>query len=433
MWMCVGAALSVPGCSTTIPTSDDGSEIPIDVETVEVRLPFSEWGSDFRTFSGFGSPADLAISILAHQWEGELESRALLRFEGPAAINVRPPGGGALVLDSAYAVVGGRITFKFDTLTMRGPPPYGITVGAVQTSWHPRTATWELAVDTLGNTSAWAEPGGGPARPVVAGQWEPFVPDTTQIDTISFVLDSLTAAELVQADRPDRGLILAGTTEQSRIELLGADLVLTARPSIRADTVVEFPALATQSTFIYTPAAVSAGGLVVVGGVPASRATFRLSIPETVDPPASVCARIECPLRLDPDELVFAGVSFHSRAPASPAHQPLDTTFVELRPVLDPERLPRSPLGFPVHLFLPSLPPSFFTTETETRVELGITSYLRTLLADSLSAEERSATLALVENPEPAGFDLASFYGPGGDLEPSLRLIMTLSGEIPLP
>jgi hypothetical protein len=152
-----------------------------------------------------------------------------------------------------------------------------------------------------------------------------------------------------------------------------------------------------------------------------------------VNPPASVCARIECPLRIEPDQLVFAGVSFHSRAPGSPAHVPLDTTFVQLRTVLQPDRLPRSPLGFPVHLFEPPLPPSFFTSNPETRVELGITSYVRTLLADSLSAEERSPVLALVSSPEPSSFNLASFYGPGDELEPSLRLIMTLSGEIPLP
>jgi hypothetical protein len=85
-----------------------------------------------------------------------------------------------------------------------------------------------------------------------------------------------------------------------------------------------------------------------------------------------------------------------------------------------------------VHAFEPALPPELFSTETETRFELGITSYVRTLLADSLSAEEEPV-LALVGSPEPASFDLATFYGPGGDLEPSLRLIMTLSGEIPLP
>jgi hypothetical protein len=338
-----------------------------------------------------------------------------------------------VVLDSAYSVVGGRITLTFDTLTALGSPPYALTVGAVQTSWHPRTATWELAVDTLGNASAWPEPGGGPVRPVGAGEWEPFVPDTTQIDTISFALDSLTAAELAEGDRSDRGLIIAGTTEGSRIELLRADLVLTARPSIRADTVVEVGTLATESTFIYTPAVTPAGGVVLVGGVPAHRATFRLSLPETVDPPASVCARIECPLRLDPEELVFAGVSFHTHRAPSLGFHPVDTTFVQLRPVAAPERLPRSPLGFPVHLFQPPLPPSFFTTETETRIELGITSYARSLLASTLSPEERSPFLALVGDPEPAGFDLASFYGPGGDLEPSLRLIMTLSGEIPVP
>jgi hypothetical protein len=428
-------ALSIAGCSTTVPTSDDGDQIPINVETVEVRLPFSEFGSEFQTLSGFGSPADLARRIVAHEWEGALESRALLRFGGlPDAISVRPPGGGTLVADSFYTLVGGRITLQFDTLSAVGSPRHDISIGAVSTQWHAKTANWELAVDTLGNTIAWPEPGGGPVRFVAAGQWDPFIlADTIQIDTISLAIDSLTAVELGQEDRRDRGLLISGTTVGSRIEMLRADLVMTARPSIRSDTVIEVSAFTTESTFLYTPEATPTGELVLVGGVPASRAIFRMSVPETVDPPGSVCARIECPLRLDPAQLVFAGVSFHTRAPGSPAHLPIDTTFVQLRRVLEPDRLPRSPLGSPVHLFEPPLPPEYFRTETETRFELGITSFVRTLLADSLSAEERSPVLALVGSPEPASFDLASFYGPGGNLEPTLRLIMTLSGEIPLP
>jgi len=304
-WIGVGAALSIAGCSPTVPTSDDGSEIPIDIETVEVRLPFSEFASDFRTFSGFGSPSDLPLRIVAHEWQGELESHALFRFGSlPAAITVRPSGGGTPVADSAYTLVGGRITFTFDTLTASGSPRHDLSLGAVSTSWHAKTATWELAVDTLGNTVAWPEPGGGPVRFVAGGQWDPFIlADTIQIDTFSLAIDSLTAVELGDDTRTDRGLLLAGTTEGSRIDLLRASLVMTARPSIRPDTVVEVPALLTESTFLYTPAATSAGELVFIGGVPANRATFRMSIPETVNPPASVCARIECPLRLDPNGL----------------------------------------------------------------------------------------------------------------------------------
>ena len=43
------AALCVAACADDLPTSDDGGEIPLEVETVEVRLPFSEFATDTQS------------------------------------------------------------------------------------------------------------------------------------------------------------------------------------------------------------------------------------------------------------------------------------------------------------------------------------------------------------------------------------------------
>jgi hypothetical protein len=171
-----------------------------------------------------------------------------------------------------------------------------------------------------------------------------------------------------------------------------------------------------------------------IGGAPARREVFRIELPDAIDVSGEVCQRIECPVRLEPDRLMYAGLGLSTHASVSPGLAPVDTLVVEVRPVLSPSRLPRSPLGSRVHAQLDSLPPAFFSSEADTRVEIGLTDYVQNLLQpDSLLIGERTPTIAIVSSPEPRDISLVSFYAPGTELEPTLRLIVTVSDPVPLP
>ena len=421
------------GCTDALPTSDDVDLIPVDAVTVEIRLPFASFVRDLRSFSGFGSPADVPVAVVAHEWEGELESRALVRFGSlPDVINVRLPGGDSTATqpDSMYQPVSGKVILRLDTLGL-GFESFDLEAGAVLTAWGAETASWEVASDTLGavSPSPWPEPGGGPVRVLASVTWSPVV-----ADSLVFEIDSLTVTEWAETDRSDRGLRVRGTTEGSRLRVLGVDLRVLARSSINPDTLVEVTAGLDQGTVIYSPRPQTSSDVLQIGGAPADRITFRVELPSSVDAGAEVCAKVLCPLELRADRVLFAGLALHTHTTLSPGFAPVDTVVAEVRPVLSPERLPRSPLSAPVNDGVDFLAPESFSSETETLYEIAMTRYLRSLLqTDSVGGEAASPTLALLARPEPSGLEVISFHGPGTQLEPYLRLILTVSDGVPLP
>jgi hypothetical protein len=433
---CVLLLVAASACTDAVPTSSDRSQIPVDAETVEVELPFSAFAEDFRAYAGFASPSDLFEPLLAHEWEGALESRALLRFGPlPDLVNVAPPGGGASQPDSFYVPVSGTVVIKFDTLQILGPASFHVEAGAIQNEWDPDTATWDLATDTLGGREPWPEAGAGPVRPIGEGTWTPFVEEeSSAVDSLRIEVDSVTVTEWADSERTDVGLRIGTTTPESHIRVIGANLLVHVRSTINPDTLVDVSPLGGQSTFVYSPGPVEAPGVMQIGGAPARRGVFRIALPEAIDPSGDVCLRIECPLRLEPNRLVYAALDLRTHESVSAGLSPVDTLAVELRPVLSPSRLPRSPLGSRLHAQMDTLPPEVFSSQTETLVEIGMTDYVQNLLQpDSLLVGERTPTIAIVSSPEPRDIGLASFYAPGTEQGPTLRLILTVSDKVPLP
>jgi hypothetical protein len=425
--------LAASGCTNAVPTSDDGNLIPVDAVTVEVHLPFASFARDLRSFSGFGSPADVPVTVLAHQWEGELESRALVRIDSlPDWIAVRLPGSSspAVHADSMYQPVSGKVILRLDTLGLGGES-FELEAGAVLTPWDPETANWEVASDTLGavSPSSWPEPGGGPVRSLVSETWGPADGDSLVLD-----IDSLTITEMTEADRSDRGLRVRGLTKGTRIRVMDVDLRVLARSSINPDTLVEVTAELDRGTVIYSPSPETSSDVLQIGGAPADRTTFRMELPLSVDVGVEVCAKVRCPLELRADRILFAGLVLHTHTTLSPGFAPASSIAVEVRPVLSPERLPRSPLSPPVNPGADGLAPDVFSSETETLYEIPMTGYLRTLLEPDLAGGVApSSTLALLVRPEPPGLEVISFYGVGTQLGPYLRLVLTVSDGVPLP
>ncbi len=425
--------LAASGCTDAVPTSDDGDLIPVDAVTVEVHLPFASFARDLRSFSGFGSPADVPVTVLAHQWEGELESRALMRFDSlPDWIAVRLPGSSSTSVhaDSMYQPVSGKVILRLDTLGL-GVESFELEAGAVLTPWDSETANWEVASDTVGavSPSPWPEPGGGPVRSLTSATWSPVDGDSLVLD-----IDSLTVTEWAEDDRSDRGLRVRGLTKGTRLRVMGVDLRVLARSSINPDTLVEVTAELDRGTVIYSPSPETSLDVLQIGGAPADRTTFRMELPSSVDAGVEVCAKVHCPLELRADRILFASLVLHTHTTLSPGFAPASSIAVEVRPVLSPERLPRSPLSAPVNPGAVGLAPEFFSSETETLYEIPMTGYLRTLLQPDLGGGVApSPTLTLLVRPEPSGLEVLSFYGVGTQLEPYLRLILTVSDGVPLP
>ncbi len=422
---------AAPACEDVSPTVVSGERIPIRAETVEVRLPFEAFASELRSHLGFGSAAELARPIVASRWAEELDAHLMVRFgELPAAISVLPPGAtSGAQTDTDFHAVRGEVVLRWDTTGVAVTSSFDLEAEAVLTGWDPATATWELAADTLGGSMSWPEPGGGPTRPLGTFDWAPAV-----TDTLTVPLDSVTVAEWTDPERPERGLRVRTTTDGSLLNLSSVVFRVRVRSSVNPDTVVVVDITDGTSTFVYTPEPPSAPGAFRIGGVPAERATFRVGLPETVDPGPEACGRVECPLPVEPDGIIYAALVLHTHPPPSSAFAPRSSVSLEMRPVLSPARLPRSPLALPVHEPLEAIPPEYFSTGAGSVYEIPMTSFLRGVgAAGSAGEDAEPATVALLVAPEPQGVEVLSFYGPGTELAPSLRMILNVSGGVVLP
>jgi hypothetical protein len=115
-----------------------------------------------------------------------------------------------------------------------------------------------------------------------------------------------------------------------------------------------------------------------------------------------------------------------------PGFRPSDDLRVDVRIVLEPHRLPKSPLGPSLAgLFGVSFPPEVFGEEAGSRVEIPFGGYVVDLIrGTNASGAEFSRTVALLSSREPLSMPFGSFVGRGGPGEPVLRLILTVGGEV---
>ncbi len=424
--------LTSAACTDQVPTYEDPSAVPVDAETVELLLPFHEFADNFQVFGGFGSVANASTRHVALEYEGDFQARTLFRFLPlPGSIQVTPPGEEDAVADSAYIPVGGRLVVRMDTVRFRPDGPVELEAAAVQTFWDELTVSWTAAVDTLGERREWDEPGGGPARTLGSGIWDPEVGDS-----IVFQVDSLTATEWRDsaADAP-RTARISSLTPGLLLDVASVEFQAELRPSVAPDTLVTVNSESMGSSYIYTPEPELSPDEITVAGAPARRTYFRFDLPQVLEEGSSACTGVAaCPLELTPEQLVYAGVVLQSRPADPPAFQPLDTLRLDARLVLAPDRVPRSPLGGPVLPDVRSVPPGAFEVGGDRRVELPVTAYLADLLRDPEEEEEPlTATIALLSAQEAQGFGFARFAGPGQEGAPFLRLILTLSEGVELP
>jgi hypothetical protein len=440
------AGMGVAGCTDQIPTSSDPGLIPVDAETFVVELPFAEFATDFRVDGGYGSARNLPAAILAlggpadtiAEASGGLGSqdlsvsRALFQWGSlPATVNVPPAGGGTTVSDSVWTVVGGELILRIDSARFSGAEEFEVRASALPESFDPATASWTNAVDTLGNRRAWTVPGGGSLAPLGEVSWLPSLGDSVIIS-----LDSAQALALADRSASTRGVALETTTQGAYLRVFDSQLRLRVRPSSRPDTTVFVSPGVPDFTTIQSASVETGPDRVLVGGAPAFRTSFRMNLPATVEASGPACGGPPtCQVELTPDRLVYAALVLQTRAAPAATLAPADTASVDLRPVLAPELLPRAPLGVPASVQPRRIPPTVFRFGSETRVEVGLTRYIRDLIREpDPEAAPIPNTLSLVSTSEPSGLGVATFAGPAAAQgAPRLRLILTRSDGVSLP
>ena len=262
--------------------------------------------------------------------------------------------------------------------------------------------------------------------PMATAIWDPSEGDSVVIE-----VDSAGAALLADSAGARRGFRLDALTEGARLDLSTLVYSVSARSSIDPDTLVDLSVNPIIRTFIYAPEPAAPEGEIRVGGAPAWRSVFTVDLPTVLDGPASLCAQVPCPVVLTPESLISASMILTTRAP-DPAFQPTDSVSLDVRPVLEPSRLPKSPLGSSlVGLLGVRVGPESFEGEAGVEIEVPLGLYIESLLR--IEAEEDpevKPTLAILSSFEPLSLYFATFEGPESPAGPQLRLILTFADEV---
>ena len=421
--LAAAAALLAGACGYETPTAVEGVTFPVTVITSEVHLSHDQFARGVRVFGGFGRASSVAVPLVATDFgEEDLEARTLVRFGPiPRSASIRDSAG-TTVTDPNLTLIGGRAILRFDTLAAPSEP-VTLSASLIGERWHPPSATFVHAVDTLGEQVPWARPGAADTAPFSTAVWDP-----TESDSAFFAIDTLIIRAWDTEDEA-RGMLVRMVTPGARVKVRSANLVMDALPSIRSDTMVTTDTYSEHLTFIYEPVASLPEGALQIGGAPAWRTVFEVQLPASLPIQGEACPSGACTLPLTADGITQAALVL-TPGPTGVALRPTDTLFVDARPIPSPEYLPRAPLGNSIQVPVLQVPPELFADEEGSVLEIPITSFVKDLARgvteDSLPAPN---TLALLAAIEPQSFELMRFLGPRSSSPPLLRILVSqLSG-----
>ena len=420
------------GCGEVLPTASSDDLIQGGV-AVEVTLPFTDFGTRARVYGGFGRASELPGGFIAHDFgtgpdgrdvgEQGLEAATLLRFgRYPGFVSVTDTAGTNRP-DSSLTFLSGRILARFDTLSSVLTGPVEVTAHAITEPWDGISATWEFAVDTVGLRVSWSLPGGGVVEEIGSSIWDP-----EEGDTLAITVDSARIASWADTADLSRGVRLTTRVAGVRLQLRSALLWLETLPSINPDTTIQVLADTEATTFIYDPIPRPPENSLRVGGAPAWRTVLDIDPPRVLHGPPELCEALGCPVEINPEQISYAGLRFTTFA-ESPAFAPSDTLTIDMRTVLVPDILPKSPLGPPTTGFAGVvLAPEWFSPPAGHVVEVPVTGLVRDLLRGETSdGDPVSNSVALLSRFEPLSIEYASFSDVRSVGAPRLRLILNFS------
>jgi len=421
-------AWGASGCSEDTPTGVSEGLLPVAPITVEVRIPWEQFASGLDVAGGFGRTSDRGTGLLARDFRGLLTARTLGRWDYLGQSELVPDSTGTLVQDRNLRYVGGRLVVFFDALASTPTTPVTISAHRMLSEFDVRTASWTRAVDSIGAVRAWPEPGAGPATQVSQGVWE-----RSQGDSLVLAVDSASVRAWTDSLAVNRGFRIDVETPDTRLEVRAVQLTYDVVPSVKRDTLLTRTVIPTAQTYIYTPEPGPPASGIRVGGTPGWRSFIHMELPRVLTGPPELCAVLGCPFELRPERVNHAALVLETRPSDPAAFQPTDTVRVDVRSVLAPERLPRSPLAS--QLAGPRgrvLSAVLFATPQQ--VSIPITAFVRAQVAGDPADElSQSRTIALLSFLEPASIAFASFAGPNQPGAPFLRLILTSSNSLELP
>ncbi|HKK94342.1 MAG TPA: hypothetical protein VJ925_12985 [Longimicrobiales bacterium] len=421
----VGLVALVAACEEQSPTSSDPDGVPVEVQTVELEIPWSEFGQRIESFGGFGSASRIGEVVVAKDLGGILDSRALIRFDTfPAGVAVRNAEG-LLVTDTVITIRSGRLIALADTSAADSLTTWTFAAGVLDQPWDVVSADWESAIDSVGQRVAWDEPGAGPVRSL--GQVTADVGASG--DSIVFDLDDVTLAEWADSVGSERTARIDLVSSDERVDIRSLTLRLEIGSSVAPDTTVFRDVSAVARTFIYTPEPEAPEGVVRVGGSPSWRTVLGLDVPEVLNGPAALCELAGCPVELTSESLSRASLVLRSRATLPAAFQPVDSVLLDVRPVLAPGALPRSPLGSSL-VGEAALGADAFGSAAGQPFEIPITTFVRRILDAEEGGTPPPTNLALLSLVEPLDISFAEFDGPGDPGAPVLRLLVTVTDAV---
>jgi hypothetical protein len=289
--------------------------------------------------------------------------------------------------------------------------------------------TWDFAVDTTGEQRAWSQPAGGATTLLGGGSFRP-----AESDSVSIPIDSATVVTLGERiDGRTTGLLVAGAEPGVYLNVVEVALRLSATTSQVPGSDFEEPIATFNSGFMFDPAPAAPQGWLRVGGTPSWRSVLTMSLPREVTGTLEICGAVGCQVDLTEVNVSLAELVLTTRQ-TQLAWQPQDTTRLDIRPVLNPELLPKSPLGGVLVPLPKGVPPGLFSGQAGTQVFLSLTPLVAQVFdSAAVAGTVPAVTIALFTDPEPDLIGFASFEGAGGAGAPSLRLVYTLANPVGLP
>ena len=421
-------------CTEALPTVEREELVRSGFAT-EVILEYDEFASGTRVYGGYGRTADLGAGFVAYDFgpqqdDGSAQegfrAASMLRFgRYPRSVQVLDTTG-TNQPDTMLTFLHGRLVMRFDSLTsVHDDQPVEIVAHAITERWDGRTATWEYAVDSVGHREYWSSPGGGAVEEIGSTTWDPEAGDSIKIR-----VDSAWIAAWSDTTDFSRGVRVSTTTPGVRLRVSRVVLRLETRPSSNPDTIIQVPSSTELRTFIYSPVVAPPFKTLRVGGVPAWRTVIDLNIPTVLNRPDELCDLVGCPVEITADHVSFAALRLTTRTGAR-AFSPTDTLSLDLRSVLAPEILPKSPLG-PSRSgpFGTLAPHEWFQAPAQDIAEIPLTGLVRDLLrGETVDGDSVSNTIAILSAFEPLSVEYMTFDWASSPGAPSLRIVLNFSHD----
>ena len=410
----LAVAMGLVGCGDEAPTEVGGDILGESLRTVQLTVDAVEFLERDTTYDRIGTLALAPFSVVATDFEGELDAHALVAVRRPFEVTFTDASGNQ-VNDSIAVLKGGTLTVVLDSVTLpTGPVEFELL--EVTETWDGNSVDWTTRVDTLGGDPVlWSTPGGTTGSVMASTTW-------TEGDTLRIPVDSAAAAVWHDTLAARRGGLIRMTTAGERMRIRSADFAFDAVP-VDTDTVVPAGRV-TRLVSVASPDSAPPAGVLRVGGTPVWRSLLRFVPLEDFTVPceqgSTTCEIALSEVTVNAANLLLWTDPVGGRRVESPMR-------IEGRAVLEGPGVPlsRSPLSRPFGRMTDTLVVADFTEPAGVMVRVPITGFVQRN-ADIPEDGTALLWLALTAIGEKSLFGYAEFGGIDSANPPQLELVVTI-------